>query len=66
MSSHASFPICASSLPHDLPTIVSLVPAQQQSIDMEKAFDRCSWDYLHGALEELGFGESFGRYTTIL
>ena len=23
-------PICASSLPHDLPTIVSLVPAQQQ------------------------------------
>ena len=30
VSSHASFPICASSLPHDLPTIVSLVPAQQQ------------------------------------
>ena len=30
LSSHASFPLCASSLPHDLPTIVSLVPAQQQ------------------------------------
>ena len=30
VSSHASFPICASSLPHGLPTIVSLVPAQQQ------------------------------------
>ena len=30
VSSHASFPIGASSLPHDLPTIVSLVPAQQQ------------------------------------
>ena len=30
VSSHGSFPICASSLPHDLPTIASLVPAQQQ------------------------------------
>jgi hypothetical protein len=30
VSSHASFPICASFLPHDLPTIVCLVPAQQQ------------------------------------
>jgi hypothetical protein len=30
VSSHASFPICASFLPHDLPTIVCLVPAHQQ------------------------------------
>ena len=28
-------------------------------LDMEKAFDRCSWDYLHKALECLGFNESF-------
>ena len=34
-------------------------------LDMEKAFDRCSWDYLHGALEELGFGESLGRYVSL-
>lgn len=24
-------------------------------LDFEKAFDRCSWEFLHGALEDLGF-----------
>ena len=25
--------------------------------DWEKAFDRVGWDYLHSAVEALGFGE---------
>jgi hypothetical protein len=28
-------------------------------LDMEKAFDRCSWDFLIPALRDLGFGQDF-------
>ena len=31
-------------------------------LDMEKAFDRCSWEYLHAALKAIGFGEGFINY----
>ena len=31
-------------------------------LDMEKAFDRCSWEYLHAALKAIGFGEGFIKY----
>ena len=31
-------------------------------LDMEKAFDRCSWEFLIKALKELGFDDAFIRY----
>ena len=34
--------------------------------DLEKAFDRCSWDFLIPALKELGFDDSFIRYIKLI
>ena len=34
-------------------------------LDMEKAFDRCSWDYLRKALVELGFDQNFISYINL-
>ena len=34
-------------------------------LDMEKAFDRCSWDYLTKALTQLGFGDGFVNYVKL-
>jgi hypothetical protein len=31
-------------------------------LDMEKAFDRCSWKFLIDALREVGFNQSFVDY----
>lgn len=31
-------------------------------IDMEKTFDRVSWEFMHKALEALGFGPDFKRF----
>ena len=35
-------------------------------LDMEKAFDRCSWAYLHKALQKLGFNEGFINYVKLV
>lgn len=35
-------------------------------LDMEKAFDRCSWSYLHKALRALRFTSKFTSWTDIL
>ena len=34
-------------------------------LDMEKAFDRCSWDYLERALHEVGFEQNFIDYVKL-
>ena len=34
-------------------------------LDMEKAFDRCSWDFLIDALREIGFNQSFIEYVKL-
>ena len=34
-------------------------------LDMEKAFDRCSWDYLIEALPALGFGDGFTDFVKL-
>ena len=34
-------------------------------LDMEKAFDRCSWPFLTRALSELGFDDNFVRYVKL-
>ena len=34
-------------------------------LDMEKAFDRCSWDYLRKALTALGFNQNFINYINL-
>ena len=34
-------------------------------LDMEKAFDRCSWEYLHEALRAIGFDDNFIRYVKL-
>ena len=31
-------------------------------LDMEKAYDRCSWSYLRESLDRLGFGPDFIKY----
>lgn len=36
------------------------------TLDWEKAFDRCSWDYYHKALKALGFRPHFITYATLL
>ena len=33
--------------------------------DMEKAFDRVSWDYLNASLSDLGFGKGFTDYISL-
>ena len=35
-------------------------------LDMEKAFDRCSWDFLIDALAAVGFDESFVKYVKLM
>ena len=34
-------------------------------LDMEKAFDRCSWQYLMAALEKIGFDKNFINYVSL-
>ena len=34
-------------------------------LDMEKAFDRCSWEFLIDGLRDLGFGQGFIDYVTL-
>ena len=34
-------------------------------LDMEKAFDRCSWSYLNKALKALDFGDDFIKYVNL-
>ena len=34
-------------------------------LDMEKAFDRCSWQYLTAALEKIGFDKNFVNYVSL-
>jgi hypothetical protein len=36
------------------------------ALDWEKAFDRCSWAYLHKALTALNFGPKFSNHITLL
>ncbi len=36
-------------------------PGLLLALDWEKAFDRCSWEFLHEALRALGFGPRFRR-----
>ena len=36
------------------------------SADWEKAFDRCSWEYLHKAVKALGFGPDFQDWVQTL
>eukprot|EP00966_Prymnesium_polylepis_P329674 7385349-Prymnesium_polylepis.1 len=35
-------------------------------LDMEKAFDRCSWDFMLAALPALGFGPDFISYIKLM
>eukprot|EP00965_Chrysotila_dentata_P048694 1615834-Pleurochrysis_carterae.AAC.1 len=35
-------------------------------LDLEKAFDRCSWGYLRGALRKLRFHESYCKWIDLL
>jgi hypothetical protein len=34
-------------------------------LDMEKAYDRCSWSYLKSSLAHLGFGDNFIKYVSL-
>ena len=34
-------------------------------LDMEKAFDRCSWEFLQDALAAVGFGQDFIDYVLL-
>ena len=34
-------------------------------LDMEKAFDRCSWDFLIRAMREIGFDDGFVNFITL-
>ena len=34
-------------------------------LDMEKAFDRCSWQYLMAALDKIGFDQNFINYISL-
>jgi hypothetical protein len=36
------------------------------ALDWEKAFDRCSWTYLHKALTALNFGPRFSHFIFLL
>ena len=35
-------------------------------LDMEKAFDRCSWEFMIDALHELGFDDNFIQYVRLM
>jgi hypothetical protein len=35
-------------------------------LDMEKAFDRCSYEYMNKALDALGFGQGFQKYINLM
>ena len=41
-------------------------PGAMVFLDMEKAFDRVSWDYLHKTLEALGFKQEFRKWISLL
>ena len=34
-------------------------------LDIEKAFDRCSWEFLQDALAAIGFGQDFIDYVLL-
>jgi exonuclease III len=42
------------------------IPAYWIFLDMEKAYDRCSWQYLHACMKSAGFGKKFRRWITLL
>ena len=42
------------------------LPGALVFLDMEKAFDRVSWEFMHKALESLGFGPEFRSWIKIL
>ena len=44
----------------------SIVSAMILSIDMEKAFDSLRWDYLFATMRQLGLGQRFVKWTSLL
>ena len=35
-------------------------------LDWEKAFDRCSWDYMHAAADAIGLGDNMCEWLHVL
>ena len=42
------------------------LPGAIIALNMEKSFDRVSWDFLHTVLDSLGFGEELKKWMNIL